>query len=241
MSVFRGRWRRAGMRLLNMLLGFALCVSVALPWFSMPMLGLSVPVPAWNVLGLGLLVLGGLHLLRALELPATPWAIRLLWPWVAYRWWWSEQMFRDWAKSTLVPVQLKFSGLNAALERLGFEPISFYDPVLWRELTLGWGYQVAGGSLLLALLLTLFDGGAAGLRASAPGGGTPATSRCPDCEVPVEPQDACCHGCGQSFQGRIGCSGCGRIPLPGDRYCRSCGVATSLEPSVVAPSAPPAG
>lgn len=201
--------RRSGIRFASLALGFMLCVSVALPWFSLPLLGWSVPTPAWNTLGLGLLVLGNLHILRALRLPGVSWAIRLMLPWALYRWWGSAELFRDWGKSVLVPMQLKLSGVNETLDTLGLERLSVYDPVLWREVVPGWGYKLAGASLALAVLVTLLD--------------QPMRTRCPACRSVVSPEDPCCHGCGQRFPDVPGCMQCGRTPQKGDRFCRSCG------------------
>lgn len=203
------------MRWLSLALAFSLFISVLLPWYSLPLLGWSVPTPAWNSLGLVLMVLAGMHLLRALSVPGTAWAIRFLLPWGCYGWWTSEELFRAWGKSTLAPVQLKVSGLNTALSHLGVEPLSLFDPVLWREMEAGWGAKLAGVSLLLALLITAVD--------------RPLRSRCPHCDATVSPEDPCCHGCGHRFPEVPACGQCGRAPLSGDRFCRGCG--SSLAPS----------
>jgi hypothetical protein len=198
-------------RALSLGLGFSLCVSVGLPWFELPLLGWSVPTPAWNALGLGLLALGNLHVLRALNMPGMSWGIRLLLPWVIYRWWGSQQQFRDWGKATLAPVQLKLSGVNDTLSTLGLDGVSIYDPVLWRDVQPGWGYTVAGASLLMAILVTAID--------------QPPRTRCPSCRAVISPEDPCCHGCGKSFPEIPGCRQCGRPPQKNDRFCRSCGTA----------------
>ncbi len=168
-----------------------------------------MPTPAWNSLGLGLLALGCLHVLRAGNLSGAAWGIRLLLPWVAYRWFASRESFFEWGKATFVPLQLKFSGLNETLDRLGMDPVTVYDPLLWRDLRPGWGYKLAGASLLAAALVTLLD--------------QPARLRCPDCRSVISPEDPCCHGCGRRSPEVPGCRQCGRSPRPGDRFCRSCG------------------
>jgi hypothetical protein len=177
------------------------------------MLGWSVPTPAWNLLGLGLLLLGNLHVLRALNLPGMSWGIRILLPWCIYKWWDSQELFREWGKATLAPMQLKLSGVNEALDTLGLDRFSIYDPVLWREVVPGWGYKLAGASLLFALLVTLVD--------------QPARTRCPSCRAVISPEDPCCHGCGCRFPEVPGCQQCGRTPQKGDRFCRSCGLAST--------------
>lgn len=203
------KWRRRAVRILSLLLGFSLCVAVVLPWFRLPLLGWTVPTPAWNALGVGLLVLGNLHMLRALNLPGTAWAIRLLLPWALYRWWGSQELFREWGKATFVPMQLKLSGINETLDTLGVDRVTVYDPVLWREIVPGLGYQLAGFSLLLAAVVTAID--------------FPVRTRCPDCRSVISPEDPCCHGCGRRFPEVPGCQQCGRSPQKGDKFCRSCG------------------
>jgi hypothetical protein len=201
--------RRLAVRLASLAVGFALAVSVALPWFSLPLFGWAVPVPAWNGLGLGLLLLAGFHVLRALSFPGMAWAIRLMLPWAGYRWWGSEELFRHWGKHTFAPLQLRLSGLNQALSTVGADPVTVFDPVLWREVAPGLGWKLAGISLLLALVITALD--------------LPVRSRCPSCRSRVGPDDRCCHGCGASFPDVPGCLGCGRRPHKGDGFCRSCG------------------
>lgn len=202
-------------RAVSLPLGFGLCVSALLPFFSLPLFGWSVPAPAWNALGLSLLVLGGLHVLRALNLWGTPWAIRLLLPWTIYRWWVGPEVFREWAKATLVPVQSRLMGLNDALARVGIESVTVYDPASWQVILPGWGYWLAGRCLMLAVLVTLLD--------YVPRG------RCPDCRSQVAAEDPCCHGCGRRFPEVPGCFQCGRTPRGGDRFCRSCGTALARE------------
>ncbi len=180
-----------------------------MPWFHLPVLGWSVPAPAWNSLGLGLLVLGGLHLLRSLNLSAAAWLIRLLLPWALYRWWQSEEVCRLWGKAALAPLQMRLSPLNTALSSLGAREIEVFEASLWRELAPGLGWKFAGVSLLIALLLTIFD--------------WPSRTRCPECRSKVLPEDPFCHGCGQHFPDVPGCVGCGRKPYSQDKFCRSCG------------------
>ena len=197
------------MRFLSLGLGFALCVSVALPWFSLPLLGWAVPTPAWNALGLALLLLGACQLLRALNLPGMPWAVRLLLPWTLWRWWTAEELFRQWGKQTFAPLQLRLSGVNQALSTVGAEPISVFDPTLWRDVEPGLGWKLAGVSLFLSLIVTLFD--------------QPVRTRCSACQARISPEDRCCHGCGQQFPQVPGCLQCGRKPEKDDKHCRSCG------------------
>lgn len=206
--------RRRAVRLLCLPLGFALCASVALPWFHLPILGQSVPAPAWNSLGLGLLLLGGLHLLRAFNAPGVVWAIRILLPWALYRWWTIEEAYRLWGKSMLASLQLRFTTINQALTTLGLDGISVFDASLWREMQPGWGWKLAGLSLFLSVLITLLD--------------WPSRTRCPACRVKVQPEDPFCHGCGCRFPEVPGCSGCGRRPARGDKFCRSCGRAVAV-------------
>lgn len=182
-------------------------------------MGWSLPTPAWNALGIGLLVLGSLHILRSLNLPGSPWAIRVLLPWTIFRWWESAESFRLWGKATFAPAQLKLSGVNQALDTLGVDQVSLYDPVLWRTIEPGWGYKLAGCSLLAAVLVTLVD--------------WPVRTRCPGCRSVISPEDPCCHGCGRCFPEVPGCLQCGRVPQRGDRHCRSCGqsLERAAEPS----------
>jgi hypothetical protein len=202
-------WRRRAVRAASLLLGCALALAVVLPWFSLPLLGWSVPIPAWNALGLALLVLGALHGGRALGLPGVAWAIRALLPWTIYRWWQAEALFRDWGKGTLAPLQLKLSGVNSALETIGAERVTVFDPVLWRDVLPGPGYKLAGLALLLGGLVTLLD--------------WPSRTRCGTCRAVVDPEDSCCHACGGRFPEATACSQCGRSPRTGDRFCRACG------------------
>lgn len=155
------------------------------------------------------MVLGGLHILRALGLPGIPWGIRLLLPWALYRWWGSEELFRLWGKATFAPMQLKVSGLNTALGHLGVEQLSLFDPVLWREIEPGWGVKLAGLSLLCSALVTLLD--------------LPVRWNCHSCRAKIAPDDVCCHACGYRFPEATACHQCGRAPRKGDRFCRSCG------------------
>lgn len=203
------RLRRFAVRTVSLPLGFALCASVALPWFHLPVLGWSVPAPAWNGLGLALFILGGLHILRSLNLTAVAWLIRPILPWAIYRWWHSEEVFRLWGKATLAPLQMRLAPLNLALSSLGGKEMELFEAPLWRELAPGWGWTLAGVSLVLALVLTLLD--------------WPSRTRCPDCKVKVQPEDPFCNGCGHRFPDVPGCTGCGRTPHHGDKHCRSCG------------------
>lgn len=197
------------MRLLSFGLGITLGLSVVLPWFGLPLWGGVIPIPAWNFLGLGLIVLAGLHGLRALGVPGASWGVRGVWPWVFYHWWQSERAFRLWGKTTLAPLQLKLSGVNQALATVGIEPVSVFDPVAWRVLAPGIGWKLAGVSLVLALIVTALD--------------WPVRRRCLDCQVVVSPWDRCCHGCGHVFTDVPGCLSCGRVPVDGDHFCRACG------------------
>lgn len=196
-------------------MGFALGVAVVLPWFTLPLLGWSVPIPAWNALGLLLMVLAGLQILRALGLAPLAWAVRMLTPWALYKWWGAPEQFRLWGKATLAPMQMKLSGVNSTLSTLGAETVTVFDPTLWREVVPGWGYKLAGASLLLSLVVSWLD--------------WPARTDCPFCKVTVSPEDPCCHGCGHRFPEVPACPQCGRAPQDGDRHCRACGTSLARE------------
>lgn len=192
-------------------MGLALATSVALPWFGLPLAGKVLPWPAWNLLGLGLLVLAGAHLWRALSFPGAAWAIRLLLPGVLWGWWHSPERFRLWGMAVLAPWQLQLDGVNQVLARLGQAPLTLFDPVVWRDISLGWGYRLAGGCLVLSALLTVCD---FGLR-----------PRCLGCRAQVGVRDRFCFQCGDGLSGDGGCGQCGEPGRSGDQFCRACGAA----------------
>ena len=203
------------MRLLSLPLAFTLCASVALPWFHLPILGQSVPAPAWNVLGLGLFFLGGLHLMRAVGVPGVAWLIRLVLPWAIYRWWTIETAYLQWGKATLAALQLRLSPVNQGLITLGLDPLSVFEVSQWQNMPPGWGWKLAGGSLCAAAVVTVLD--------------WPVRTRCPACRARVAPEDPFCHGCGHRFPEVPACEGCGRKPAGGDKFCRSCGKSVAAQ------------
>ncbi len=195
------------------LVGFLLCLSVVLPWFHAPVMGWSLPVPAWNNLGLLLLVLGNLHFLRAVGVPGIQWGIRILLPWAIYRWWAAEEAFKLWGKQILGPAQLKLVEVNQVLTTVQLEPVTVFDPTKWRELDPGLGWQVAGVSLALALLVTCFE--------KSP------ISKCSNCSNKVSGDDPNCHHCGHRLHESPTCPRCFRSLQKGDRFCRGCGHETN--------------
>lgn len=173
------------------------------------MFGHSIPAPAWNALGLALLFLAALHLFRGLNLAGSAWAIRLVLPWALYRWWTVEESYRLWGKAILTDWQLRLAPMNSALSRLGFEGVTLFEVAEWQSMPPGWGWKLAGVSLILAVLVSLLD--------------WPIRTRCAGCGVKVRPEDPFCHGCGIRFPEVPGCARCGRVPTKGDRFCRLCG------------------
>lgn len=191
------------------LVGFLLCLSVVLPWFHADVLGWSLPVPAWNSLGLLLLVLGNLHFLRAVGVPGVQWVIRVLLPWAVYQWWAAEEAFKLWGKQILGPAQLKLIEVNQVLTTVQLEPVTVFDPTKWRDLDPGLGWQMAGASLGLAVLLTCLE--------------KSATIKCSGCSTRVSREDPHCHSCGHRLREIPSCPRCFRSYHKGDHFCRGCG------------------
>lgn len=203
-------------RFFHLLLSICLGVSVALPWFELPLFGWQVPVPAWNKVGLAILLLSAISLVRGVGFAFMRWPLRVLLPLAAYGWWLSPAETRNWGVSLFAPLQMKFSSLNSALSQLGLEPFTVFESQLWRELNQGPGYTLAGVSFGVLLLVTALD--------------HPKTRRCGNCQAKAKLTDKNCHACGSLIAFENGCRGCGHQLGRGDQYCRQCGEKAS--PSV---------
>ena len=201
--------KRAMIRFSHVLVSFCLVVSATLPWFELPVFGWQVPVPAWNRVGLSILILSGICLVRGLGFSFVRWPARLVLPLAAYGWWTSPEAMRDWGVSLFAPLQLKFSSINSALSHLNVEPITVFESQLWRELSTGPGFALAGLSFAALLLVTAFD--------------HPKQRKCSACQSRVQLEDRNCHSCGALVSIGDGCRGCGKHVSKSDKHCRHCG------------------
>lgn len=208
------RWLRAG----SIALAFSAFCALTLPWFKLPVLGWSIPTPAWNRTGLVLLALAACHFTRGLGWGVMRWPVRLAVFPAAYLWWGSEDAFRQWGTGTLAPLQLKLSSFNRLLAKFNLETLDIFEPRLWKQLDTGPGWYLAGATLVATLVLTSLD------RVQV--------SVCPSCSTKNQAKDCHCHVCGHKFKDFKGCSRCGRTPAKGDKYCRDCGqeYGTTIEP-----------
>ncbi|MFA5504323.1 MAG: zinc ribbon domain-containing protein [Vulcanimicrobiota bacterium] len=199
---------RLVLSLLAAFLGTALAVSVFLPWFHLPILGLSIPTPAWGKAGVACLAAASTLFLRALGGSALRWLVRPALIPAAYFWWTSLEQMQAWGARSLAPAQLKLATVNQGLGSLGGEPITLYEPALWRGLEPSYGWQVAGAILVLSALFTLFDG--------------PRMPHCGSCNKRGREGDSFCFQCGQAFSEQPVCSNCGQTAIEGDAFCRHC-------------------
>lgn len=193
----------------HLLLATALGLTVFLPWFELPLLGWSVPAPAWNRAGLSFLLLTGLLMLRVVGGYPFRWVVRLALVPALLSWWKAPELVREWGGQTLAPLQLRLNAVNQTLSSLGAETITVYEPALWRTLAPGWGWKVAGLTLVAISLLTFFDG------ARRP--------TCSACRAETGETDHHCYACGESLGKLRYCSNCGSPETQGDTYCRCCG------------------
>lgn len=178
-------------------------------------MGWSVPAPAWNRAGFFLLLLVLSHTLRAAGGGLFRWFVRLSLLPATYYWWTSRQAVENWGIKTFGPVQLKLSGVNAALSRLGVEPVELFVAREWRSLEPQFGWYLAGGGLFLTLLGAVLD------RSDV--------DRCSDCEAMVEEGDRFCRQCGRALTSKRLCSSCASELCAEDRFCRRCGRDSSLK------------
>jgi len=186
-----------------------LSISLLIPWFRLPVLGWEIPAPAWNRAGLACLVLAGFHLLRAVGGPPFRWLVRIATLPALYFWWVSPEWAKAWGARHLAPAQLKLAPLNNALARLGGDTLELYKPPLWKTLEPQTGWYVAGGTLILTLLLTSFDG--------------PNRLTCSSCKGTFTEDDRFCGECGEALKGGPHCGHCGEELNPNDKFCRRCG------------------
>ena len=191
--------------LLAMLLGVSLC----LPWFHLPILGWTVPAPAWNRAGLVCFALSGLLVIRAVAGWPFRWPVRIATPIALYYWWASLEAVKTWGAKNLAPAQLKLAAVNQTLSRLGGESVTVYEPALWRSLEPQHGWHLAGLSLFLIGLLSVLDG--------------PRSLLCSACQTKAKESDHFCHCCGHTLTISPGCRNCGGKPHPQDTFCRHCG------------------
>lgn len=199
------RWIRAG----SLLLAFAAFCSVALPWFDLPVLGWSVPAPAWNRTGLLLLALSAAQMTRSLGWRFGKWLVRILVFPIGYYWWGSEAAFLKWGTGTLAPIQLKLVAINGILSKFSVDSIDVFEARHWKNLEAGPGWYLTGATLALTLALTALD--------------HYQPSRCSKCRARVGDSDAHCCQCGHKVREVKGCPECGRFPEPRDKFCRDCG------------------
>lgn len=188
-----------------MVLGVAIC----LPWFQLPILGWTIPAPAWNKAGLACFALSGVLVMRTVAGWFFRWPVRMVTPVAFYYWWESLEAVKTWGAKHLAPAQLKLAPVNQTLSTLGGEGVTVYEPALWRSLEPQYGWHLAGLSLLSIGLLTAFDG--------------PRSVVCSACQAKAKETDNFCHACGDTLTTSVGCRNCGGKPLVQDAYCRHCG------------------
>lgn len=194
--------------LLAAVLGTALAVSVFIPWFELPILGLSVPTPAWNKGGVACLVLASILYLRALGGFPLRWLVRLTVLPTAYFWWQSVEQMKSWGVKNLAPAQLKLSTVNSAMTKLGAERVTLYEPSLWKSLEPSYGWKAAGFLLLVTAVVTVLDG--------------PRIRKCQSCGQKGRGGDSFCFQCGMALTDARLCGNCGGALQAGDSFCRHC-------------------
>lgn len=201
--------RRTWQPVAFLILATALTVAVCLPWFFLPILGWSIPVPAWSRAGAACLALAATLLLRTVGGYKFRWAIRLALLPSIYFWLTSAEAVKMWGAQHLGPAQLKLAKVNAALSTMGTETISLYEAPLWRNLEPQLGWHLTGVVFLATMLLTLMDG--------------PVRRVCPCCQQEAWADDRFCRACGESLTESAGCPNCGSERDPSDKFCHSCG------------------
>ena len=207
--------RQNTLSLLSLFLASCLLLSLCLPWFELPILGWSVPAPAWNKAGLASATLSVFLFLRGVGGWKVRWMVRLALIPAAYCWWTSLVEVKAWGARHLGSAQLEFSSINSTLAKLGVETITIYDASKWRALQPTFGWYAAGLCMLLIALVTSLDG--------------PRRRACSECTLPAQDSDRFCHGCGQTLQSSLGCRNCGAFMQDEDRFCRLCGAEPSVE------------
>ena len=179
-----------------------------MPWFELPILGLTVPTPAWNKGGVACLILASILYLRAIGGLPVRWLVRPAVLPAAYFWWQSVDQMKAWGARNLAPAQLKLSAVNSAMTKFGGERVNLYEPALWKGLKPSYGWKAAGILLLFTAVVTLLDG--------------PRTPKCGACGKKGAEGDSFCFHCGKALAEAVVCRNCGEKLRQGDSFCRKC-------------------
>ena len=136
---------------------FALPLTLCLPWFYIPLLTWSFPLPAWNRAGVICLVVSMTLFARFLGGAKFRWPLRVFTSMALFFWWGSLASVKAWGASHLGAAQLGLSKFNMALATLGAETVSLYNASKWKQLSPAIGWYLTGALLISTLLFSLWD------------------------------------------------------------------------------------
>lgn len=213
------RWGRG----LQFLGGLVLQVAPFLPWASVPVLSLTVPVPGILLHAGVTLVVGFVALLLAVLRRPLPGVQVLLAALAGGFLVYDLRLVLERTEYVLGRAQLSLAGLNSTLARLGAEPIDLMprgaDP--WSYVGFGIWVAVAGlVVLVLGAVIEAFGQASSGKRLESVLISLP---RCSSCGHRVGFDMGFCPGCGRSQTSGSACAGCGAWLAEAFRFCPSCG------------------
>lgn len=203
--------------------GLVLQVAPFLPWASVPVLSLTLPVPGIFLHGGVSLVVGFVAVLLAVLRRPLPGVQVLLAGLAAGFLAHDIRLVLERTEYVLGRAQLSLAGLNSTLAKLGAEPIDLMprgaDP--WGYV--GVGVWAAAGGLSLLVLGSLLEAAGQASTGKRLGSVLLSLPRCSSCGHRLGFDAAFCPGCGGSQLRGSACSGCGGWLEEGFRFCPSCG------------------